>query len=302
MVIQNKRICIGATKLINRNNICFFNSIIQCALSINELTDFYLKTEFKSSQKLSIDFKNFIIEYKEQKTVDPSNFIRALRSRCPALRTIFDGNEQDTHEFLTIFLDALSTDLDNKKNYVLDSKEKFDECKATNFLARIFFGLQQTKLTCFKCNEKAYKTEHFTILTIRIFNSIQDCISEYLKEEVLRDSNVWKCDKCGSMGGSSKKIDLLEYPNVLVIHLARFIDNRNKDTREVKIGDILKIENVQYRLSGMVYHSGTLKYGHYISESNRNGLWYHFDDTTVYKIDSESLKRKDAYVLFYTKI
>lgn len=58
--------------------------------------------------------------------------------------------------------------------------------------------------------------------------TLLDCIKEFTKEEKLEKGELWFCSKCKKHQESTKKIDLWELPNILVVHLKRFMFTRNK--------------------------------------------------------------------------
>jgi ubiquitin carboxyl-terminal hydrolase 20/33 len=63
-------------------------------------------------------------------------------------------------------------------------------------------------------------------------------------------------------------------------------------------------ENI-YDLYGIIYHSGTLNSGHYVSFCKNliNNEWYLFDDNNVLHIPEDQIESRindsGAYVLFY---
>lgn len=62
--------------------------------------------------------------------------------------------------------------------------------------------------------------------------------------------------------------------------------------------------NEHYDLCGIINHTGTLGFGHYIAYCRNyyNGKWYRYDDSNVTEIESEKeLITSSAYVLFYKK-
>lgn len=146
--------------------------------------------------------------------------------------------------------------------------------------------------------------------------SLQDCLDEFTKEEQLGEDDLWYCPQCKKHQQASKRFDLWKAPDILVVHLKRFSNNRNLrdkiDTHidfpiegldlghmvgERKIAktlldqgvDIegLKLGNLDeplvYDLFGVDEHIGGLGGGHYRAYASHhlNGKWYHFDDSYV---------------------
>jgi ubiquitin carboxyl-terminal hydrolase 4/11/15 len=146
--------------------------------------------------------------------------------------------------------------------------------------------------------------------------SLQDCLDEFTKEERLGEDDLWYCPRCKKHQQATKKFDLWNTPDILVVHLKRFSNSRTlrdkidafidfpvegldlKDmVRERAIAknlveqgtDIssLNLTNLDepliYDLFGVDEHMGGLGGGHYraYALNHVNGQWYHFDDSFV---------------------
>lgn len=56
--------------------------------------------------------------------------------------------------------------------------------------------------------------------------SVDDLLDEFVKEEKLTEDNTWYCPACKKHQQAQKKFDLWKMPDVLVIHLKRFSNER----------------------------------------------------------------------------
>lgn len=56
--------------------------------------------------------------------------------------------------------------------------------------------------------------------------SVEDLLDEFVKEEKLSEDNTWYCPSCKKHQEAQKKFDLWKMPDVLVIHLKRFSNER----------------------------------------------------------------------------
>ena len=58
-----------------------------------------------------------------------------------------------------------------------------------------------------------------------------------------------------------------------------------------------------YDLTGIMYHSGTLQYGHYyaVCYNIKHRRWFLYNDDVVKEIKENEISIKDAYVLFYRR-
>ncbi|CAJ0943744.1 unnamed protein product, partial [Mesorhabditis belari] len=114
-----------------------------------------------------------------------------------------------------------------------------------------------------------------------------------------------------------KKLDLWKLPEILIIHLKRFIYtcwNREKFDIQVeipvrgfelndKLANTLH-EHVQDDLIAMSHHSGGLGGGHYTASAlNPNGKWYEFNDSCVSERNppDDRLKASSPYMLVYRR-
>ena len=56
--------------------------------------------------------------------------------------------------------------------------------------------------------------------------SLEDCLTEFTKEEQLSEDDLWYCPRCKKHQQATKKFDLWKAPDVLVVHLKRFSNSR----------------------------------------------------------------------------
>lgn len=126
--------------------------------------------------------------------------------------------------------------------------------------------------------------------------------------EVLQD---YKCDKCGHHG-VMRECHLSVGPDVLVIHLLRFPDRERKSMYPIELEETLFVPCAttmdikvvyEYRLCGIVCHSGCILSGGHYYAICRHVDWVIFDDESVGKVNSiGSIPGADPYMLFYAKV
>lgn len=138
--------------------------------------------------------------------------------------------------------------------------------------------------------------------------TIQDCLTEFTKEERLGEDDTWYCPRCKDHKQATKKVELWKVPDILVFAFKRFSSGRY--TRD-KIDDFVDfpLENfnlepfvegakVERRLAGqtgeedpesLIYdlyavdnHYGGMGGGHYTAyaKNHENSKWYDFDDVS----------------------
>jgi ubiquitin carboxyl-terminal hydrolase 4/11 len=127
--------------------------------------------------------------------------------------------------------------------------------------------------------------------------SLEDCLDEFEREEVLSENDTWYCPRCKQHQRASKKFDLWKTPDILVVHLKRF---SSSGWRREKL-DILvdfPIEGLDltkrvfqkesgkteiYDLIGVDCHWGGLGGGHYTAHAKNfvDGQWYSYNGKSL---------------------
>ncbi|MFH4973766.1 hypothetical protein AB6A40_000475 [Gnathostoma spinigerum] len=156
---------------------------------------------------------------------------------------------------------------------------------------------------------------------------IYDMLAMFSETERLKPEESWYCNKCKEHVEATKRLILYRLPPILIIQLKRFvytnsivsIHRRSKDERSVRypidgldLADYLsktapKGQETKYDLFGVVCHSGSSYFGHYISFGRLQSLdgqtteidWRTFDDSSVTRMSSARVQTDDAYLLFY---
>ncbi|PSN47889.1 Ubiquitin carboxyl-terminal hydrolase 15 [Blattella germanica] len=159
-------------------------------------------------------------------------------------------------------------------------------------------------------------TESDIVATKNSLLNIRDCIELYTKREVLGADDAWFCPSCEDHQQATKKFDLWSLPRILIIHLKRFVYNRQRrekvdttvhypvrglDMSEYVIGENKR--DAVYDLIGVCNHYGGLGGGHYTAfcQNQNDHKWYLFDDNSVSEINEQSVVSSAAYVLFYMR-
>ncbi|KAF9563070.1 cysteine proteinase [Agrocybe pediades] len=166
--------------------------------------------------------------------------------------------------------------------------------------------------------------------------TLQDCLDEFTKEEQLGEDDLWYCPQCKKHQQATKKFDIWKVPDILVVHLKRFSNNRSLrdkidthidfpiegldlgnmvgerniakklaaegvDIEELKLGSL--DEELVYDLYGVDEHIGGLGGGHYRAYASNHitEKWYHFDDSYVTPARASDSVNANAYLLFYRR-
>lgn len=127
--------------------------------------------------------------------------------------------------------------------------------------------------------------------------SLEDCLDEFEREEVLSEHDTWYCPRCKQHQRASKKFDLWKTPDILVVHLKRF---SSSGWRREKL-DVLvdfPVEGLDltqrvfepesgrteiYDLIGVDCHWGGLGGGHYTAHAKNfvDGQWYSYNGESL---------------------
>lgn len=197
----------------------------------------------------------------------------------------------------------------------------------------LFTGLFHSTVKCLECNNISHNFEPFNVISVEIDNTngdtLDSCITSFIKEEQLTDHNMYMCDVCNKKVNAIKSINIWDAPEYLIIHIKRFnkkysnglvsINKNNKlikfpinDFNIDKYTDYIQVDynsknNINYDLCGISKHYGSYNSGHYTAQCRSiiNKKWYNYDDQNVRAIKDDMIEQelvtKEAYILFYSR-
>ena len=237
--------------------------------------------------------------------ISPSECFDAVMNspQCREAQMSLNNRQEDAHE---IFLKLL---------------EHFDDeltliAEVYN-LPNVFNIALRSTLTCQRCSYTSDKTEYLWLLSLHfpsgfageVPNSqelhIDSLMDRYFKLERL---TVHPCSQCLFIGGTVKKLDIVNSPQVLVIHISRFNSGLEKIDAFVEFPIELTSEHIRsrdghllsYRLRGIITHIGSsIAGGHFIAYGLIQNTWYMADDKRMTRVSRQRVSSLKAYVLFY---
>lgn len=188
-------------------------------------------------------------------------------------------------------------------------------------------GQLSSRLTCLTCRNTSttYSPFMYLSLPIPVVNgtfTLQNCLNEFTKEEVLDGDDAWHCPNCKQPRRATKKLTITRLPVILIIHLKRFTNSgpwRDKLNTFINF-PLVNLELTEYvppplprvaldspntappfiyDLYGTVNHYGTLHGGHYTSyvKNPYRGEWNCFDDSKATKMDASQVVVSPSFAL-----
>ncbi|XP_058821827.1 ubiquitin carboxyl-terminal hydrolase 8 isoform X2 [Topomyia yanbarensis] len=335
----------GLTGLKNLGNTCYMNSILQCLSNTTFLTEYFVGGTFKGHLNRENKTRGRIAE-------EVAAVIYALwtgKYKCIASKNLryvvgqyerqFSGVEQqDSHEFLTILMDWLHSDLQTVTMKIdaslddLQASEKawLDYLKyKESYVSQLFYGQIKSTVKCRRCGKESATYESFSSLSLELPHDanrchLKDCLEMYFHGEDIRG---WSCPRCKSNQDAIKKLDISRLPSIMVIHFKRFYADpdsistvyRKKQSYVLFPLDALdmtahiapselnrnrKLRTRRYHLYGVSNHYGSMESGHYTAfcRNSVHQKWYKFDDHTVSHLDMSDVCSSAAYILFYSML
>jgi len=261
--------------------------------------------------------------------INPNDFLEVFIEIIKEKKLCFDNFEQnDTEEFLTLLFDMLhesisrksTMNIKGKPNTTLDkiaikSMKSWIDFFENNYSYIIEKSYSQllSVTSCPKCNYSTLSHDPIMILQLEMkthCKTIEDCLNEFTKINILDDTNLWKCDRCKEMVNSEKKITLWNTSDILIIQLKRY-NNFSKNNAYIKYQEYLDIlpyskdyneKGSLYKLISISIHSGSLGGGHYyaVCKNEIDNKWYNYNDTGV--SESPNPFNENPYCLFYKRI
>ena len=160
-------------------------------------------------------------------------------------------------------------------------------------------------------SEHSNSYDPFTMLTLPIpvgtkQCTLYNCLDLMIQPEIIEG---WKGELTDKERMIERKTYLWRLPQILIVHLKRFMNRHVKNECGVQIEQELNLSNyclstdnehATYRLFAVGNHEGNLHFGHYYADcKNSQGKWHRFNDSQVTEISTDQFKHRSAYILFY---
>ena len=233
----------------NIGNTCFMNSGLQMVLDNKDLCSLIVRNKNASPNLTTM--ANFIRKYydsSDSSPIDPYAIKLFVENKYP----MFKGSDQhDAGEFLINFFELLNNDLKNKFDSLYEIEVK-----------------NTTKCKLLVCLNKTYATEKTSMLILPLKNdykTLVDCYRGFKTHETLSDANnMYFCEKCNKLTIASKKLEINNWSNNLIIMLKRFNNINNSYSKNNQDIEIPFEWRHGFKIKGAIIHSGSTNGGHYI--------------------------------------
>ncbi|KQK13052.1 ubiquitin carboxyl-terminal hydrolase 26 isoform X2 [Brachypodium distachyon] len=276
--------------LTNLGATCYANSILQCL---------YMNTYFRSgifSLEPDILKKHPVIDQLARLFVQLHSSKMAFIDSAPFIKTLEldNGVQQDSHEFLTLFLSLLERSLSHSK-----------VSGAKTIVQHLFRGSVSHVTRCSSCgrdSEASSKMEDFYELELNIkgLNNLEESLDDYLSVEALNGENQYSCESCQKRVDATRCIKLRSLPPVVNFQLKRYVF-LPKTTTKKKISSAFSFpaqldmgkrlsnpsSSYTYDLAAILIHKGSAaNSGHYVAhiKDESSCQWWEFDDECVSKL------------------
>lgn len=286
---------------INLGATCYFNSLLQCLLSCPAIYETLLRIKEAPHVKANRLASNLLALW--------TNALagRDVRDACvPIWRDIIaisqrqrnnvrmDSGQQDVHEGLMMFLDAMETIPEVRRLFEHRHRIQVlcDECKIcvidkreTNLVFEVQQDLKTEQSEKFKDRDETYNTTM----------NLNDFL---VKQNSFVDENH-ECPKCKKKMEKFKTTTLTMIPEILPVVIKRYGQRRSITPFPNRLEFSAKgiQQKLIYQLVAQSEHSGTMAGGHYWAVCQRADGWKVLNDSSVQ--DGRSGPTQNTYVVFY---
>ncbi|KAK2853253.1 hypothetical protein FQN49_005259 [Arthroderma sp. PD_2] len=170
-------------------------------------------------------------------------------------------------------------------------------------LPNLFVGKTKTYISCINVDYESSRIEDFwdIQLSVKGNRTLDDSFRSYINVEIMDGENKYDAGPPHGLQDARKGVIFESFPPVLHLHLQRYEYDFNRDAM-MKINDRHEFpeefdaapylsadadmsEPWEYKLFGVLVHSGDLNAGHYYAflRPTKDGQFYKFDDDRVIK-------------------
>ena len=191
--------------MFNHGNTCFFNAVMQCLTHTVPFRQFCLNGDHLRTCKRGEAHKQncylckyslFIQGLVKQEKTNPLPIVRSLPSIWRGYRV---GQQKDSHEFLSIYLEALLNSSFEQK----PSRSHVIKNQSQTPLFKIFGSKMRSQINCQKCNYKSDTYDETFTLNLPLPRgqnaTFGHALMQYFSVDKLEKDNKYMCSSCKSL-------------------------------------------------------------------------------------------------------
>lgn len=324
---------------------CYMNSILTIIQQMPLFVDYLLTIKNDSPITYQLGKLMYESHIRDNLILTPIGFRRAM---CNKNSMWGKKEQQDSQEFFNFLLCSIEEELSKQVKFVPGRKlsaielsshvntinnehiyntlytiyknvvKQSNLMKEYSIIKKLFGGMVHNMINCNYCGNISHNYDSFFTLQLNIRDNIYECMDDFIKSEQFDKNNMITCGFCGMKNNAHKKTIISSMPEILVIHLKRFMIN-NYGIVTQKISSMVKYplelditkygegDIGTYKLFGVNMHhsigyNDNANHGHYTSIviNRNNNKWYHYNDN-IEPIEVHRHEHKNAYMLFYYK-
>ncbi|RDW71382.1 hypothetical protein BP6252_07945 [Coleophoma cylindrospora] len=172
-------------------------------------------------------------------------------------------------------------------------------------------------IKCRRCGHESRTESQERSFSVPIQPAIQGgTLAKYLQAYLVETIEGYRCEKCDNKSPKTRWHEIGHAPDILTVQLKRFNWDGRKISRSIPIDVNLDLSRYQpatsnedplhYELLGVIKHSGTSGFGHYISAAKGpDASWCEFDDSRKSSSNVNDARSGRSsftpYILFYQR-
>lgn len=274
------------TGLKNLGATCYFNSVIQQLYGLSAFQTTVFRCPVSSDLPVVSELQKVFIalQHSEKSRISPK---RLCTSYCQSTNQQVDFFTQaDASECFFGLLNITS--------------EIIEQHYPTRLIDLFAFNIDRK--TEPECGHVSETSEHNLNLSLNIggFGSIVEALQACFEEETFAEGNAYECAHCRKKLSAQRHQLIHSPPLYLILALNRFgYDARAQERRKISshcsvpatldIAAYLREGAADYRLQGVVLHTGTPESGHYTSLRKSGQKWLLCDDASVQEVPESTV-------------
>ncbi|EJU05407.1 ubiquitin carboxyl-terminal hydrolase 5 [Dacryopinax primogenitus] len=275
----------GMVGLKNQGATCYMNSLLQSLF----FTNYFRKAVYKiptdhdhATESVALAMQR--VFYLLQTSDQPVGTTELTKSF--GWKSLDSFMQHDVQEFNRVLQDNLET--------------KMKGTAAEGAISKLFTGKMKSYIKCVDVDYESSRTEEFYDIQLNVkgLRDLHDSFRDYVAVETLDGENKYMAEGYG-LQDAKKGVIFQSFPPVLHLQLKRFeydiqrdamvkINDRHEFPLDIDLADFVEsdcrgTDSWNYKLHGVLVHSGDLHGGHYFAliKPEKDGKWFKFDDDRV---------------------